>query len=161
MSERLVHLRSMKIRPEFALRVRSTTLFRFIHHRQQAFQSSIESAGIVASLRIKWDETEQIVGLRADVEECGRFAGLDLKKSGKKAHIMVTTSWCKTDNMPLAMPWLAPAKHIQRTTSECIYAALKLSTPWGPWAVPFKDVQFCWASASGIRRTDSVIAFSR
>ena len=117
--------------------VRATTLFRYILHRQAAWNALLRSSQplswFVGSLRVKWDETQQEVGIKAEGQ-----------RLGSKPSVMVISMFVKLAGMPWPLPWFVPSRRIARTTADCLWSSLE-SAPFGPFSKErFKpvDTQF-------------------
>ena len=124
----------LQVRGELAHRVRAFTLFRYLCHRRKSLQISFSAnaplALLTASLRIKWDETEQIVGVRPDQNPGAATSQVHLKANTQREHVMTVTCWWKTVLMRSPMPWLGEVRRLQRTTAECLWKGLSSNMPW-------------------------------
>ena len=111
-------------------RVRVVTKYRYMGHQRRAPNNMLEdglpSAAIVESLRLKWDETEQVVGTGI-----GILSGPD---AAQKSTARVVGVWFKTAPQQCPSLWPAPPRMLERTTAECTWKALASSTPFGPWS---------------------------
>ena len=107
--------------------IRATTVFRYRLHRQAAWNALLRSSQplswFVGSLRVKWDETQQGVGIKHD----------DGSRQVSKPSVMVISMFVKLSGMPWPLPWFVPSRRIARTTAECLWSSLE-SAPFGPFA---------------------------
>ena len=83
-----------------AWRILSSTLCRFEHHRKAALDAAVAqlpALGGIASLRLKWDETEQVVNIdppnAAEIQEALAFAPIRLRSSARNCHVMTIGAW--------------------------------------------------------------------
>ena len=112
-------------------RVRATTLFRYVQHRQVSLDrlllENVPAAMPVVSFKLHWDETEQVVAQR--------FAGdASMPNSTRRQHVFVARAFFKTSVMDMPAFWASPPIMLQRTTSECLWRAFDAATPFGPWS---------------------------
>ena len=142
-----------------AHRVRATTLWRYCSHRlarmNEQFFAPRPVAQLVGSMRLKWDETEQKIASEAlevdEDEDDGEGDGAPLdarvlhrrRRRAQKCHVMTTAVWVKTASSTV-QPWLAAPMKLARTTAECIWLALQLATPMGPWSQLPSPALFAW-----------------
>ena len=123
----------------FLQRVRVATLFRFVYHRSLAWQRTLASMApamhLVVSVCFKWDETQQ--RLQHKAVTCPRSQGhnhkMQVHRMTHTEHVFVASAHCKTRSMPAPALWNHPPLLLQRTTAECLWLALRESTPCGPW----------------------------
>ena len=112
-------------------RVREATAWRYVHHANARLEEELKAAApgklLVASYRIKWDETEQVVGRQLELLPDFR------QKSVRKEHVFCCSVHVKTSRM--AHPALLPCLPLmlQRTTAECLSVAIRRTAPFGPW----------------------------
>ena len=128
---------------------RNTTLWRYMHHRQRCLEAAGFGSGdgrpagpvLAASIKLKWDETEQVAQTQPDVgealqQEMSSLHLEELPKSSRKVKVMTTTHsiWCPTlSSAPL--PWFAPPLQLQRSTAENMWSGLEQWAPCGPWSL--------------------------
>ena len=128
-----------------AMRILATSLHRYEYHRRIAYNREMKKAFAVfcASLRIKWDETEQIIHyLLGCLESEANDGEQECSKVLLRKHVMALIFWVKTTDMPVPMPWLVSALLLERTTAEALYTGIKMRAPWGPWSLPTTEEAF-------------------
>ena len=112
-------------------RVTAVTLFRYVQHRKLSLDRLVlESASAVlpvVSVRLHWDETEQIVG-QGDPEDAM------MPGTARRQHVFVAQAFFKTNLMDSNAFWGSTPKMVDRTTTECLWRAVAEATPFGPWS---------------------------
>ena len=148
---------------EEAHNVRACILHRYRLQRSAALQKTLEACAPLplasASLRIKWDETEQHVGARPDegagVPAC--TASVRLKTTARQEHVLTVTCWWKTSAMLEPQPWIVPVRRLQRTTAECIWQGLEAGMPFKFDFLPKREqVLWLWLLFCGDKATSNV-----
>ena len=135
-------------RREVQTHILATTLVRFTRHRQDAYDDLLNSGPChnVASFRLKWDETEQILdtshqGAAAVVAaeaRAGRPA-MQLRRTAQTCHVMVMAVWILLRGLSSPTLCYPSPRRIQRTTAETLWRAWS-EVGFGPWGrLPSQD----------------------
>ena len=116
-------------------RVRFATLYRYCLHMNTALGNMLaaNSRHACASMRFKWDETQQVVQVGAEVfvPEDGRAQVSCLTPT--TMHVMTFGIFIKHTALDMPYRYYVPARLLLRTTAECIWAAFCQACDIGPW----------------------------
>lgn len=106
-------------------RLRSVTLYRYVLHQKRSLTGVLEeglpAATLVASLRVKWDETQQEISASVQDDAFSGAAAPNAKRTNQVVHVFTCNVWFKTSRREQPIMWSAPPRMLQRTTAECIW----------------------------------------
>ena len=115
-------------------RVRSATLYRHSLHMKAAWEDMLaaNSRHASASMLIKWDETQQLVGIGSgDVDPAP--ADEMPWRTGVLINVITFAMYMKHTALEQPYRFYVPPMAMQRTTAECIWAAFCRACATGPW----------------------------
>ena len=137
------------------------TVYRYLWHQREAFQRALAALPVqdgvtVASIRFKWDETQQNIAMAPDfVFATGAEEEMGLiKKAPRTVHVMTLGVWLRLGGS--VQPWASLMVHLERTTAECLWLALQSAFAWKDLppeaAARFLWLVFCGDEASSNKR---------
>eukprot|EP00959_Pyramimonas_sp_CCMP1952_P202117 4226343-Pyramimonas_sp.AAC.1 len=89
---------------------------RYVDARGCSLNSCFQAGAMCASMRIKWDETQQ------EIQTSEPISGTNVQTC---ASMMVMQAWCKTSSLDSAQVWVCPLMQLTRLTADCIYLGLQ------------------------------------
>lgn len=125
------HCTALGLRHEQLQKVVSTTMWRYVQHRQQVLEDAVAPKvfpGQIVSLRVKWDETQQVVCDRSQTDQSRSSRATSLT-----TNVMVLTCWVKTPRFRLPQLWSCPLQKLQRNTADAMWVAFTQHLPFGPF----------------------------
>ena len=110
-----INLDVQTMRHDEFLKLLRTTLYRYVHHRKRALHQYLHESehAIAGSLRVKWDETEQIVAALPEGHTPSPY-GISgepapaHKRVIRKVHIFTSSVFVDSANQPFPFLWAHP-----------------------------------------------------
>ena len=125
-----------KIDRRFENHMFRVTLYRYLCHQRDAFDRALATLPVqdditIASVRFKWDETQQIIAVVPNFGQVPELARAPIKKAPRTVHVMTIAVWVRLGGS--VDPWATLPVQLQRTTAECLWLGLQSAFPHGPW----------------------------